>query len=487
MSYAPISHRVERLTRPWFAAAAMILTAAVPSLADSSPVATPTVTGPITGGTHGSPFAAALMDLSKVGYVEEEYFLEGNAVTFAPAAGTQLEPDGRWSVTPGAPQAYKTRILVRRPKDSKRFSGTVVVEWMQASAGFDKDVNWNWQHAQIIRDGYVWVGVSPQHESVDGTPPSPKFAFVDLVHWDAARYGTLHIPSDDLSYDIFSQVGRIVGPSRPKQPVDPLNGLKVTKVLPIGDTFAADRLTTYYNAVQPLARVFDGFFMGSRHISSAAPLSAATHMPDIVRIRTDLSAPVIVSNTMAEAPYHYPARQPDAANYRLWEIAGGAHTNAFWAPQMYAIIARDLGTPAPVCDRPFDALPNQYVMNAALWQLNRWVRGGPPAPSFPPLAISGTPPALDHDSFGNAAGGIRLPEITVPIARYEAGGDRKCAAGSGFTIALPPEQLASLYPTHEAYVAKFTEAAKVAEKAGFLLPGDAAEAIRAAKQAPVPR
>jgi hypothetical protein len=442
----------------------------------------PVVTGPSAGGEHGRPFTAAIDDLKAAGYREDEFFLEGQASEFAPKPGTTLGADGDWSVVPGNPLPYKTRILVRRPIDPKRFNGTVVVEWMQSSAGFDKDVNWNWQSPEFIRGGYAWVGVSAQRQGVDGSPPSATNRFKDLVRWDPARYGSLHIPSEGAGYDIFSQVGRVVGAGRPKAPVDPMGGLAVQKVLPIGDTFAADHLIVYYDAVQPLAHVFDGFFIGWRHAAGGAPLSETVPTPPVIRARTDLAAPVVVVNTMAEAVPHVLARQPDSDRYRLWEIAGAAHTNAYWAPKMFAIMNRDFAVPIPACPQPFNSVPNQYVMNAAVHWLARWVRGDGMPPRLPPLAISGSPPEIAPDSFGNSAGGARLPELTVPIARYEKGGDPHCPGGSGFTRTFPPDQLKTLYPTAGDYAAKYTAAAGAAVEAGYLLPSDAEEAVAKAKR-----
>ena len=39
----------------------------------------PTVTGPITDGKRGWPFAASMLDLAAYGYVGEEFFLDGMA------------------------------------------------------------------------------------------------------------------------------------------------------------------------------------------------------------------------------------------------------------------------------------------------------------------------------------------------------------------------------------------------------------------------
>ena len=447
----------------------------------------PTVSGPISGGERGWPFTAALLDLSQFGFIEEEYFIEGTANVYGPAPDTALDSNGHWTVAATNTLPYKSRFLVRRPADPSTFNGTVVVEWMQSSAGFDKDVNWNWQRDEFLRGGYVWVGVSAQREGVNGSPTEPKpGGFQDLLRWDPERYGSLAIPSESLAYDIFTQVGQVVGPERAENMVDPLGGLEVREVLPIGDTFAAEHLVTYYNAVQPQAKVFDGFFIGWRHISNSTPLAEGIEMPAVVKLRTDLNVPVIVVNSAAEALAHFPARQPDSDAYRLWEIAGSAHTNAFWAPQMFEIMLRDFGMPTPQCEGLFNAVPNQYVMNAAMSHLVRWVRSEATPPRFPPLNVSGSPPDLMLDEYGNTAAGVRLPELTVPIARYEAGGDRRCPAGSGYTHPFSPEKLTELYPTHEDYVSKYTSAAQSAVEAGFLLPADAAMAIQEANGASIP-
>ncbi len=253
------------------------------------------------------------------------------------------------------------------------------------------------------------------------------------------------------------------------------------------DQDAAEHLVTYYNAVQPQAQVFDGFFIGWRHISNSTPLAEGVELPAVVKLRTDLDVPVIVVNSAAEALAHFPARQPDRDVYRLWEIAGSAHTNAFWAPQMFEMMLRYFGMPTPQCEGFFNAMPNQYVMNTAVSHLVRWVRGESLSPRFPPLDISGSPPTLAHDEFGNTAAGVRLPEVTVPIARYEAGGDRRCPAGSGYTHPFSPEQLVELYSAHKDYVSKYIAAAEAAVAVGFMLPADAEEAMQKAKAAPIPR
>src|SRR6266853_946329 len=86
----------------------------------------PKATGPIPVTADSYPFMASnkstpAFDLSKAGYVEEEFLVSGTANVYDWAA------DGTVSVkTPNAP--YVTRILVRRPAAPARFSGSVMVE-----------------------------------------------------------------------------------------------------------------------------------------------------------------------------------------------------------------------------------------------------------------------------------------------------------------------------------------------------------------------
>jgi hypothetical protein len=96
------------------------------------------------------------IDLGQAGYVQEEYFLSGTARAYANAG--PLGTDGKWSVVPAASAAYETRIVVYRPASKKKFNGTVVVEWLNVSAGLDAGPDWTLAHTEFIRAGYAWVG-----------------------------------------------------------------------------------------------------------------------------------------------------------------------------------------------------------------------------------------------------------------------------------------------------------------------------------------
>ena len=66
--------------------------------------------------------------------------------------------------------AFKTRLLVYRPTNPKKFNGTVIVEWLNVSAGLDAAPDWSAGHVELIREGCAWVGVSAQIVGVEGGP-----------------------------------------------------------------------------------------------------------------------------------------------------------------------------------------------------------------------------------------------------------------------------------------------------------------------------
>src|SRR5262245_4676965 len=89
-------------------------------------VPSPTVQGPIVGGKGTPSIGSTTFDLAQVGYMQEEYFISGEASAFT--ASDTLSADGKWTATPTSTGAYKTRIVVYKPTDPDRFNGTVVVE-----------------------------------------------------------------------------------------------------------------------------------------------------------------------------------------------------------------------------------------------------------------------------------------------------------------------------------------------------------------------
>ena len=446
---------------------------------------TATTTGPVTGGIRGRPFNAATLDLESFGYVEEEYFLEGTAAATELAVGAELREDGRWDVVIAGAAPYRTRLLVRRPADAAECNGTVYVEWLNVSGGFDVDTAFVHNHAELLRSGYVWVGASVQRAGVHG-PPLVAGLSQPLTMWDEERYGTLEVPDDAHSYDIFTQVGRAVGRHRETSPVDLLGGLDIERVFAAGQSQSAARLASYVNAVQRSASVFDGFFIAARS-GWAAPLGSGMVTRRAVRIRDDVDALVFRVNTESEALGSFPVRQPDGEHGRYWEVAGTAHQGSYVTAGLDPQFARDLDRPMPAGALPDNDMPVQHAMDAALWHLDRWARGVAEPPSLPLIDVAGNPPVIARDTFGNAKGGIRLPELEVPTKQYGPQGVPHVSHSlRGFAFPFDDAMLRALYPSHDAYVAKFTAATDAAVDAGYLLDADAEASLRAARAADVP-
>jgi Alpha/beta hydrolase domain len=141
-----------------------------------------TVTGPVTGGRRGWPFSLPLTDLASVGYVAEEFFLDGAAAAYEAQPGADLTLDGNWRFRQSRTAPFRTRVLVVRPLDMARFNGVVHVNWQNVTAGFELGTA-DFESDQLL-EGFAWVGVSAQRVGVHGLPGGEQFA---LRGWDPEK------------------------------------------------------------------------------------------------------------------------------------------------------------------------------------------------------------------------------------------------------------------------------------------------------------
>jgi hypothetical protein len=461
-------------------------------------VASPEVSGPVTEGKYGVPFNPIPKDLAEEhGYVEEEYFLTGTATAFQPAAGDEWGLDGAWAAEPMDETApYTTRIVVRRPADADKFNGTVLVEWLNVSAGMDSDPDFGFARNLLLGEGWAYVGVSAQKGGVAGggglVIDIPGYVAAPLKEWDPERYEPLDHPGDQYSYDIFSQVAQTL--RRPGD-LDVLDGLRPTTVLAAGESQSAMRMTTYVNAVHPLADIYDGFLVHSRGNGSAGVSEDVAEgenpVPPIVHIRGDLDDPVLQFETESDLFLlgFRDARQDDTDGLRTWEVAGTAHADA--STVAYGVESgREWNTAedpdfTSACGRLNEG-PQGPVLRRALSDLRTWVTDGTAPATSPSIEL--TDGAVVRDEHGNAQGGIRTPAVDVPIATHSGerpgGGNIFCML-FGQTTGFDAAKLASLYPTPEDYVTKVEAAADAALEAGFLLEDDAAAFVTAAETADI--
>jgi hypothetical protein len=448
----------------------------------------PRVTGPITGGKNGWPFGAYFGDIRKRYYTEKEYFIAGDATSYGGDGDQGI--DGHWTLQPAGSAPYQTRILVRRPRDAKKFNGTVVVEWANVSEGYEIA----FADPPGLYDGFAYVSVSAQKIGIDGYASKP----LGLSSWDPDRYRSLTHPGDAYSFDIYSQAARAVGPHRGPGAIDPMGGLKVRKLIAIGGSQSGLRLMAYINGVQPRDNVFDAlmplvcagtaapFDNGQGHPDPATVKPGeSTHSPARqAKVRDDLSVPVFSLNSQNEALRYYPVRQPDTAKFVYWEVAGASHGGSGQIALIRQKTERDkVGGPGNSTVHFSDVMWLPSV-DAAILHVHWWISGGKPPPSQPKIEISGQPPAYVMDKFGNVLGGVRLPELEVPVARYVA--PTKEGGILGSTYPFSAEEIKQLYPTHALYVSKVTGAANAALHAGVILPYRVKEYVDAAKATAIP-
>ena len=443
----------------------------------------------VLSGGHGVFIGSAVASPLPEGWLEEERVAAGRAVSYRSVG--DLPGDGRFELVEDATADYRVRILIRRPAESSRHNGTVVVEWLNVSGGVDANPDHRYLADELIRGGYAWVGVSAQHIGVEGgqvlvsSAAGEGIAGQGLRRIDPERYGSLQHPGDAFAYDIYTQVARALRRG------DGLGDLRPERLLAVGESQSAFMLTTYANGVQPRAGVYDGFLVHSRG-AYAAPLGEAGRGIDVTSafigqtptvIRDDLDVPVLVLETETDVALpvlnYLQARQPDTDRFRLWEVAGTAHADTY-----------QLGPFADAleCGGPINDGPQHFVVKAALRALDRWVRDGtaPPAADRLEVAADGT---YRRDEDGIVVGGVRTPPVDAPTSILS--GEPRATSNLlclllGSTTPIPADRLAARYGSRAAYVDAFTRATDAAIDAGFVLPEDREALLATANPGAVP-
>jgi len=454
------------------------------------PVASPEVSLPPDEGRIN--LLAQTFDLGDVGYRQSEFFLEGNASAFTNV--NELLADGQWQAEPGEQAAYKTRIVVYRPIDPDDFSGTVLLEWLNVTAGFETPPSWGTGQLEMRRGGAVWIGVSAQLTGIEGSEGALLPLHLKAINPD--RYGSLVHPGDSFSYDIFSQAAQSV---REPAGIDPLDGLVAERIIAYGESQSASRLTTYVNAVHPLYNTFDGYMIHSRGAGSSSlsqePL-VSIRTPDAPQVRTDLNVPVMTFETETDVVFlnFAAARQPDTDMIKTWEVAGTAHGDIYTFltgrndtvgdPVFASVIEQNSVLGFITCDRPINNGPHHYVFNTAVRALDDWVTTGTLPPTSPRLEINDGGSDYVYDDLGNALGGIRTPYVDAPSAILR--GEPNTGAGFcrlfGTTSLFGADQMATLYVDERDFVEAVTASTNAALEAGFLLREDADAIIAWAPQ-----
>jgi hypothetical protein len=453
------------------------------------------ISGPIpSAGRPGDPshdyvFYATPFNLKKAGYEEQEFFISGTATRYNanPTVDEQMQ-----SATPIGTMPYTTRIVVRRPANPHKSAGIAVVDWQNVTAGHDIDTEWGTSGDYFVRHGWTWIGASVQRVGVNGATTGAT-AGLGLKQWSPQRYGSLDLTAggtvldDSQSFDVYTQIAELAkGTSK----ANPLAGLHIRHTYAGGASQSGRFLGVYYNTVQPLAHVYDGFLFALTD-SSLPPRSGVGTKAIRVFTETDINLGAGVASQTV----------PDSPTLRTWEIAGASHVPAYatgtdpddFRNTLGSIQTREFG-PQP----PFDCVnpgPSQVtswtVFHTAYDALDKWARDGIAPRTAPPIAIidPGPPASLVRDANGIAEGGIRLPDVEVPVGLNDGINAPASLTNplSGFCVLygthrdFTAEQLSALYQSDRDYRDQVAADVALLVAQHFVLPEDARVFIDAAR------
>jgi hypothetical protein len=430
------------------------------------------------------PFAAAavICGFKESGYLEDEYFMTGEANVYTEGNDGKPKP-----IFSGAP--YTTRIIIRRPTDTARFSGNVVIEILNSTAAIDIDRMWVNSWPFFMRNGDIYIGITSKGHVVES-----------LLRFDKKRYGPINWanplpdrkPPQDapaaglfrflpqfesgLFWDMLIDLAALI---RSDSPQNPLKDYKDRHLYLTGwsqsGAYIARVLKTFYFPDTPL---FDGYLSAGSG-AGAAPINAYEGGLDMFG-RNKLPPgsmmgarePVIAVNTESEnrmANWYGDFDDP-CFKFRTYQIAGSSHDTKYNLLDYYgerglAELDR-IGIKNAYYGADGDPLdyPCEVVFNAAFYHLYRWVRDGIPAPHAPKIETKvvfqkSSDPLGSYlenckDAFGNCKGGIRTPALDFPTGKYTSfsvAADGRINPMFGKVNPFPRELLKPLYGNLENY------------------------------------
>lgn len=431
-----------------------------------------------------TPMSTTAVDLGAAGYTAREFYAAGLANRYTGADAGALTT----ASVLGSGNPYRTRVMVRYPSPGK-FNGTVAVEWTNVTIGVDFEFATAEAWEYLLRKGYAVAVVSAQRVGVERAKTwSPqRYAGLSVDVNKCGVSGTELCTGDPLSYDIYAQIAQALKDNAGGRAA-PMPGLHVKDAIAIGQSQSAGRLAIYYNTIQPLHKVFDGFAFWDRS----------------GQLRSDLTVPAISVESEGLAGSFGGDQWTTSRYTRKWDVAGTTHASLYGARYIQAISQRDQSILLPdgqpktffnwiefnnACVKlpPFTTVDVGLVYDKAIDAARKWHRTGKPA--APSKSFELTPSgALVRDADGKVQGGIRLPQFLVPIADQGAlNGPAFPCNVSGWHRYYTATELKAMYKTHGRYVSKVANIIEALVRQGYVLKHDARATIRDAARSDVAR
>jgi hypothetical protein len=383
---------------------------------------------------------------------------------------------------------------------------------------FDLNIGWAISHEQFMRSGDVWVGITAK-----------PVAIAALKTFDPERYGSLSfanpLPLEDpancavnapdtrdtergLIWDINSQVGAWLKSTADSNPLAYGRGERrradTEHLYGWGYSQTGGYLVNYINAIHPLvvasdgAPIYDGYivgvaggaFAGAYPINQCEPAPPATDPRRQIR---DVGVPVMRIMSQSDFLQGIGSRREDSDTppdlFRHYEMAGAGHATPdelYYSARPEDIVQAGRSVPPMECDQgPRSRFPSSIHFNAALRNLDLWVRDGLAPPRAEPIAVVDGRAVVDE--FGNVVGGLRSPYVDVPTSTWfgTATGASFCFI-AGYEVSLDQATIDELYPTHGAYVRAVQRSVRELVADRFLTRADGQQLVREAQEAAVP-
>lgn len=373
-------------------------------------------------------------DLAPYDYIEEEYFVSGMVGV----------------------QPYRTSMLVRKPRDRRKFSGLVAVETIHAQGAVPL-----WGNKKVwMTGGHGWVGVGSQ-----------LIALRDHIQKkNPSRYANLALPiapapasanpmammgasaQDMISQEIMTQVGRLLKSNA--QP-GPFAGMTVRRLLMGGASQTGGTTLRYIAQSHSRARLADGKPVYDAYLPQMAFPAEPLPIVDAIVVHPCTEGDLM--NALSQnRPIGYRADSDGPSPYRHYEITGQSHVGM-----------RGIADPLKVFSTLGDAIkPNEHLsqfpaselMIPITKNLVDWLIHG----TLPPraLRIEAVNGQIARDAVGNAMGGVRSPYVDLPTVRYMAAAplgpnDNPFRRLIGLEEPIASDALRAKYGSRENYLSRF--------------------------------
>lgn len=441
------------------------------------------------------------------GYIEKEYFFSGKARIY------EELPHGKAGVLfKDAP--YTNRVILRMPADPSGFSGNIVIEILNSTAGIDIDRIWinSWKY--LTRHGDVYVGITSRGTVLDSLLQFDPERYAPL-NWDnplpgrpapvdAPESGPFCFRGDQemgLFWDMLDDCARLL---LGEEESNPLKAYPDRRLFLTGwsqsTSYIARYLKTFYDEKRPL---YAGYLSAG---GGCVPMGLNACEPQLPPFLADgiptgtimgAAEPVIAVNTESENRLvcWYGDFDEPRFKFRTYQIPGSSHDSKY---NIFDYYAQDPYMTSKTIQRRESHFqdgenldyPYEPIFCAAFRNLFAWANEGIPAPHAPKIETNilrgdstdplGTDADNLTDAFGNSLGGIRTPAIDYPTGTYcshAINNDGSVSSMFGKVNPFPPEKLKALYGTLEHYRSLVARGAEQMQAKGFLLPEDKQELI----------